>query len=45
MTPTALADWWAWQAMWCRAWGLDDAARECTRVADAWRAIAERMER
>jgi hypothetical protein len=30
------------QALWLRAWGLDDDARETTRLADLWQALSER---
>ena len=33
------------RARWCRACGWDAEARECTRAADLWQSIAERMDR
>ena len=49
MTPRDLAlawsDWWRSCARWCRACGWDAEARECTRAADWWLSIAERMDR
>lgn len=48
MTPAALrtiAEWHRWLALYCRAWGAHDAARECSREADRFTAAAERMEK